>query len=310
VTIAGKSLSLLGEGGELRGFTLAISGLQPHQAVHVDRLRLGATQTLLELTNCRGHVHLNQIYSSYVNLQATACDQITVRATDLRDSSFDRCHAVLEDVRIYGTRAVTGEEALVIANGSMQMVTCRVHGSAGFGFPLAAVRLNHADLRVLGSSTLSGGAGMFQQTAPAVVGIGTMRNDPAVQVHGAAPAISGSVTHRTIPMPMLDRTDGGLGDTITASLRGPSGNPGIVLIGLSAAPYLVPGIADTLWFEPAASFAQAIGIPQQGAPLSASLAIPNQAGFLGHRIVWQAIAYDNVSGYQVSNPSHLVVRNQ
>lgn len=307
LTIQGKSLTLLGEGGEVRGSTLAIAGLQPHQSVHVDLLRLGSSQTFVQLTNCQGHVHLSRIQSSHNNLTAIACDQVTVRNMDLRDSAFDGCNAVLEGVHVFGRRAVPGEEALVVANGSMQLVACRVDGSSGFGFPLAAVRLDNASLRILGNSTISGGFGLFQQYANAVVGNGTLRKDPAVVVSGAAPAISGAVVHSTVAMPMLDRTEGGLGDTITASLRGPSGHLGVLLIGYSAAPYVVAGLADELWYQPAASFVQAIGVPQAGIPLSGSLSIPNLAGFLGHRFVWQAVTYDGVGGYQASNPSHLVV---
>lgn len=309
LVIVGKSLTLLGEGGEVRGSTLAISGLQSHQSVLVDGLRLGATQTYTQVQNCRGAVHLNGVYSPHHNLEASSCDQITLRGMDLKDSTFDDCTAVLESVRILGRKAVPGEEALVVTNGSMQLVACRVDGSPGFGFPLAGVRLDNAALRVLGNSTLSGGFGLFQQRASAVIGNGTLRVDPAVMVYGAAPLIAPTVQYSIAAMPNLDRTDGGLGDTITASLRGPVGHLGILLLGHPAAPHTVSWLVDELWYQPAASVVQAIGFPQQGAPLSGSLVLPNDTGFLGYRLVWQAVTYDAAGGYQASNPSQLVVRD-
>ena len=70
----------------------------------------------------------------------------------------------------------------------------------------------------------------------------------------------------------------------------------------------MPGVADAFWLDPAVDVTIAVGIPLPGAPLAASVSVPNLPVFRGIRLGWQSASFGASGAPQASNPVWSLVR--
>ena len=169
----------------------------------------------------------------------------------------------------------------------------------------AALELQGGDLRLLGYTTIAGGASLGVD-GPCIEGTGTLRAEPSVSLDCPAPQTPATVPSTLAAMPRVT-TDQPSPGAVTAALHGPVGHLGILGVGLPGPVVAIPGVRDpAFWLTPTA-ITQAIGVPMTSLPLASTTTIPNNPVFLGTVLVWHGFTYDASTGLQASNPSLHVV---
>jgi hypothetical protein len=151
-----------------------------------------------------------------------------------------------------------------------------------------------AQVRLAGGSVMASAA--FGLTPFAISGSGTLRIDPGVAVTGP---VTG-VTVLPVPLPVVTANGGPIGTTATATMRGPAGHLGVLLLGVASAPVTLPGLVDDVWLAPGA-VSMAAGV--FGAPLAAGVAVPGNPLLLGSRFGWQGVTLDPSGALALTNPS-------
>src|SRR5262249_3454299 len=143
-----------------------------------------------------------------------------------------------------------------------------------------AIQMQGGDLRMVGGSTFSFGR-------PAIGGSGTARLDPSVSFGSFAtnPPIEPTIQATFLPMPAVVATDGPLGGSVTATLRGPAGDVGILFAGLPGPPLQFPGITDPSWMLPGTEVVCMTTLLAAGAGSAVTYPVPNAVALRGLRVV-------------------------
>lgn len=336
--IAGKGLTVLGGPGVdvLQSASAFISAIEVYQTpanepVVVRGCRVVGCPARVQALYCAGEVLLEDI-TTLASCGGTPADMSTFGVFHSSQVMLRNCvgyaswstasEVVCEGCTFTGQSGYTGgllflhsSPGLALVGGHVALVDCSLVGGAGYNGLLvqdnmAGLSMNNADVRVLGASSIT--AGHFPFGLPPVPAIdgsgGTLRLDPAVAVSTLAqPPIAAGIPTTTAAMPAVRGTSAAPGGTLRADALGPVGSTVILVLGFPGAAVNLPGIADAFWMDPAAVVFAAIGVPQQGAPVSSSIAVPNQAGFLGLRFAWQSVAA-GPTGLEASNPTRTLVR--
>lgn len=227
----------------------------------------------------------------------------------------DNCDQVLADAcgpfrGLFGTTAVsvvaselvlvgcniaaTSGRAMLASASTVQLVTCNVQG--GFVSSLStwpAVQLNATELWLLRGGALVG-SGSVTGTTAAVTGTGSVRRDPAVTVIGPV-----GVPQSIAPLPSVIGVDGQIGMAASATMQGPAGDLGVLLLGAAGSRLAVPGFVGAFWLDPAATVVMAAGV--FGTALTASVNVPMDPSLRGTLFGWQGIAIDPVGVFTVGN---------
>src|SRR5262249_55453854 len=110
-----------------------------------------------------------------------------------------------------------------------------------------------------------------------------------------------------VAMPIVEALTLPSGTTATtATLRAPAGQLGALLLGFPMQPAALPGLVDEVWIDPASAVLLASGV-FAGAPLTANVAVPNAALFLGTRLAWQGATFDATAGLQLGDPAAITI---
>jgi hypothetical protein len=339
--INGKGLTVLGGPGVIAtsGFafsssqTFQVRNTSPAQSVVVRGFTCSDWLPQVSVQNCAGSVLFEDLQLDNANVPIVSpmppaflfggCSQLILRNCTLRFGSLSNSNTVLEHCTLNGLSAVCAHTvacqdsfvALSVIGGTAQLVDCTVQGGNGFGQPFAFSRPNQPAIscfgavRILAPSTIRAGVDPFGRMppVPAIDGTGSLRIDPAVAILGAAtPPIAATLSSLTAPMPAAIGTSAAPGGSISGSALGPAGNLTILLLGLPGAPLSAPGIADALWIDPNAYLFAGFGVPQPGAPVTVSVAVPNSPIYLGTRIAWQSVSAG--AALEASNPTWSLVR--
>ncbi|MCA8952338.1 MAG: hypothetical protein KDE27_22705 [Planctomycetes bacterium] len=338
--VDGKAITILAEPGA----TVRLGGLFPEP---VQFLNGSPTQRMvlrgielpwqLVVQNCAGPVHIEDVKIAPDSLQGSAstpyflafrCDQLFVRGLENSGTSdVIYSDAVFEDCRLSGRDATTmfsstytAAPGLVVTDSDVAIVGCDIDGGAGLlpGTgpalpPSPALLATGARLRLLGPTVATAGAANGAGTAPAL-GLQyssppmDVPTDPQVQLVTAHPTVADPEFQLDVrPLPHATGQSAGVGATLTASAPGPIGQFVILVVGLPGAPILLPGIDNAFWLDPVVSAWAAVGVPQAGAPLSASATIPNSASFRGLIVGWQSLT-QGPNGLEASNPAWTLVQ--
>jgi hypothetical protein len=85
-------------------------------------------------------------------------------------------------------------------------------------------------------------------------------------------------------------------------LRGPAGDFGALLGGLTGQPFRFPGLADPSWMLPGS---EVLCLMATLAPAGTGVTylVPNLPGLRGARFVWQGASFGTANGLQASNPA-------
>lgn len=331
--VAGKGLSILGEGAKITG-SIALTSTQSHQGIAIRGLRWTSAQLLtgdklLKLANCAGPVLVETLEQPArtghcsacavpTGIHATSCAQICVRDCQIGCTAlFDSCTVTIDSCQIRGE-----------------------HSSApGNNFGRSAVVLWGSDARVCGASDLRGGDGWLGGLGTAFPGVGIQifapstvrlldgrlqggrwgptlfgplgsanstntRMSPRVKlVQGSTYTVSLSQT----AMPSLSANSTVPGGAIHAATRTEVGDLVVLAVGLRSATASVPGFVDGFWLDPVAHVFQAIGVQQASAPVTGTINVPNWPGLVGQQLVWHAACFGPVTGQQNSNPAISIV---
>lgn len=331
-SISGKSLTILGGPGvdvtqQSLLWCVAVTNLAAHQSVVIHDLRLLGCPGTVNLSGCAGAVLLEEIRTESTcplppmareqTFLIDGCAQVMLRHSSGFTSQFTASNVVMENCTLTGNDAASGlgthygpTAALQITGGGTQLADCTLTGGTGGG-SLAGNAPGIAlsgDVRVLGATTVTAGTDPFAAGAPAIDGSGSARIDPAAVLNAAGqPPVAAAISVRTAPMPLVRASSAGPGGTLSGSVTAPHGDVSMLLVGFPGPAVGVPGIDDPFWLHPAAWFAAAVGAPQQGAPVTATVQVPGSRTFLGQRLAWQSVALTG-GRLEASNPSASLVR--
>jgi len=292
-TIAGKGLSVLFDYLAIAADVVVTASL-PHQVVLLRGLQMSSG--VVSLANCQGMVLLDEcvgIGGTGLTLQATGCDQLY--ATQCRIGGPGGVGAVMHgSTAVFRGGEIRGFHALQATACRIQLVECSVAaGNMQSGSPSGpAIWLNGGDVRIVG------GACMAWQH-PCISGIGLARIDPNVAFTQMPVIIEPTVQTIVAQMPAVIAFGGALGSNVYASIRGPIGEFGALLVGLPGPQLPLPGFPDTFWLQPGTAVTSALGV----LPVNVSYAIPNAPVLRGLRLVWQGVSYGATNGLQASNPA-------
>lgn len=330
VDIVSKGVTILcdagvtAQAGTFSGF-LRIQATAAHQRVIVRGLRPAGFGNGILIANSAGPVLVDGLGAAIVPgpfvLDAAcfidASDAVVLRGWDLRwRTAISNSVVTLERCVLQGliTAVTVVEPDALTASGSVVQL---VHSSASGGLTQslvtpqggAAARLLNSSLRIVGTTahSLRGGPTLFNPapTTP-LRGTGIVRVDPAVTLVGlpaAEPGIALSVEEQSGVI-ADDAVPGG----VATALRFGGPNLWLMLLGEPAAPLLLPGIADAIWFDPAAwqIVGSGAGPSPTGTPVSLPVpALPSLVGAMG---LWQTMELDPALSLLVSSPSPAVVR--
>jgi hypothetical protein len=188
----------------------------------------------------------------------------------------------------------TGGRAMQATASTVKLVLCSVQGGSVVPTSsLPAVQLLASELWLMRGGALVGSGGVTGPTA-AVVGTGSLRWDPAVTVIGPV-----SVPQSVAPLPSVIGVDGQIGMAASATMEGPAGDLGVLLLGSAGRPFVVPGFVGSFWLDPAATVVLAAGV--FGPALTASVNVPMDPSLRGTLFGWQGIAIDPVGAFTVGN---------
>ena len=311
--ISAKSLTVRGEPGVVITPTpfvtnaIAVLNLQPHQAVALQTLTFASASpspfatTNVMCSNNQGTVHLDNLRcannnSSVGQIWGTNCSQLLVRGCD-------NCNAVLESCELgHSPFAPWGAPwAIRQEGGSLQLVNTSVAGGSGGFLEDNAITMVGGDLRLLGNTVITAGAGSGPSFG--VGGTGAVRFGTSVLFLGQ-PAFEPSITATPKSMPDISSSTGAFG--ADAVLRGPNGGLGAIAIALPGPRVVVPGFADAIWLDSGSLIWVGLGVLGGTTPVSAQWAY-TPGSLPQSTVYWQGISYDAIHQMQVSNPSFLVV---
>jgi hypothetical protein len=108
-------------------------------------------------------------------------------------------------------------------------------------------------------------------------------------------------------MPQLTGAGAPPGGTLTATVETEDGDLVILAVGLPGPLISITGFADPFWLDPTAHAFVAIGTHTATSPITASVPVPSNPGFLGVCLNWQAACYGPVTGFQATNPTVTLV---
>lgn len=215
-----------------------------------------------------------------------------------------------------GTCSSTVSPGLTIVQGTTQIVGCVIYGGSGgggyYGYPARpnrpAIAATNAMLRILSPTTLAAPQSWpFIPDVEAITGTGTLRIDPGVTVISPVqPAIAQSLATQISSMPAVRSFSATPGGTMSARALGPVGNVAILVLGFPGPPLAIPGVADEFWIDSAAYLFAAFGVPQTGAPITATVSVPSSAAFVGLQLAWQSVTV-TTNGLETSNPTWCLV---
>ncbi len=320
VAIQGKSLTVLAEpGASFVGSTaLTISGIGATDGVFVRGFEMQApTLTFggvgIEVDSCTGVVCLEDMTVGAgsigpVSLTANNCSSLWLRGCSFSAATrLTNCEAALRNCVASASGQTVAVDSLVQSGGRVQLLDCTVRGRAGLiGSP--AVQMSGGDLRLLGSTSVTGGTSVFGSAALAIAGSGSVRRDIDVVLSGGGTVIASTVVVTTTSMPHLSVDEVLPAGSVFAALHGPIGHAGFLLVSLRGTAFALPFLADTVWLDPTTMLTVTSGIPAPGAPVTTQTSMPAISSTLGFVIVWQGLTLDAIAGFQISNPGYSILR--
>lgn len=319
IMIQGKSLTVLAEPGAiLAGSTmLSISGITAAQSVLVRGFAMQAPTLTFGgiVVNCESNAGLVCLENmtvgggsiGSVSLIANGCAALWLRGcTFSAVARFTNCEGVARNCTMSGNAQSISTDSFVQNGGSVQLVDCILKGFSGFaGSP--AAQLNGGSLRLLGSTSLTGGSGLVGSAGLAIAGTGSVRRDTGVSLTGGGTVVAPTITMATTNMPYMTVDEVPPAGTLAAALHGPHGHVGFLLVSLIGSPFPLPFLVDTVWLDPFSMLIVTSGVPGPGAPVAASISMPAISTTLGFKICWQGLTVDAVAGFQISNAEYSVV---
>ncbi|MFY9345688.1 MAG: hypothetical protein WAT39_24565 [Planctomycetota bacterium] len=311
-TIAGKGLTILGQGGVVISgpfyapIAITVSGTAAMQSVVLRDLVLSVPlggSYLLSCSNCQGlvmlqRVSVDQTYGFPRELRAQQCRQLYVEQSGpFWGSGIGPGNVAIDvatsDVTLVDSDAPNPGGLALRANGSTVQVVDSAWAGGGLGGP--AIVLTNTSLRVAGNSTLNGYSGA---AAIAISGTGTAVVDPAATLVGT---VSSGVNFTLAGQGVVTAAGGTIGTLATATMRGPAGHLGVLYLGLPAAPTPIAGFQHQAWLAAGGFVAGAVGV--FGPPLASSLAVPMNPLLRGTVWAWQGATFDAASGFAISTPA-------
>ena len=301
-TIANKGLSVLCASGVTVSpvVPVTVTGTAPQQVIVLRGLRVPLGD--LSVSACQGPVLLyGCTIGEYPNgagqLLANGCMQLHADNCSFANP-LQFLSAVMLDNCVAVFRACTGGSSYLTAMdlraSSVQLTDCvLVRGGLSLS---SIVTVAGASVRIVGG-WLQGGA----PSNACISGTGSVRVDPGVAHQ--APLFSGTLQSSIVEMPAVITAGGALGSFVTATMRGPSGDVGALLVGLPGPPLQVPGFADAFWLQPGTQAVCAFTVFAAGVPLAVTYAVPNAPAMYGMRFGWQGASSGAMNGLQASNPA-------
>jgi hypothetical protein len=224
---------------------------------------------------------------------------------------FERCRLIGRDFFFAQPNVYLAQVALESTLSDVQFAHGNMHGgSFGSGAVLGepAAVIAGGSLRILGSATHSvvGGTSGTGPTAGmptfAIVGFGSVRADPAIPLVGGVQ----QATLTQVAMPSLLSQAAGPGGVLTAQRFGALGSGYAIAVGLPGPVTAVPGAADPLWLDPQAYAVMQFGVTTTTTPIMVQLPVPNQSSLRGFQMVWQTVDV-GTQGIAPSNPSPTLI---
>lgn len=315
--VAAKGLTIAGEPGAsvqaATGAAITITQTSPAQRVIVRDLGImappwqgggspgivvDATQgavALLRLATSSGNCGLGVANAAQLAVEACGPFSGGLGGTAM---SFGGCNAVCIGCNAMG---LGGGGAELTTGATVQFIACNVTGGPGSPSSLRSAIQTAAgsQLRLAAGSVTGIGLAAFAIPAIAISGQGTVLRDPGVAVSGTV--ITGGDS--TLPLGWLTATGGPIGTMASATMNGPSGQLGALVVGVVGPPLAVPGIQNTIWLAPSAFVVMAAGV--FGPPLGAAVPVPNDPLLHGTLFAWQGVTLDGSGAWTVTNPSLL-----
>jgi hypothetical protein len=331
VLVVGKGLAILADPGvQIVQGGLRVQNTLPTQRVLVRRLSIDATTFqffgAIYVNACQGRVVFEQITATtpWNTNGPLGLNVASSTHVELHDSTINSGGSVAAAVFVAESSTILGRSAiwpsmagaaysttaLTVGTGAnVHLMDCVVRGGSG-SCPLGclggivpvapndnkpAVTLTGGAVTARGQGSLVGGAMSVQGAA--VTGTGSLRLAPSVNVVGAITSTPAAVV---VAMPSVRSSSAPPGGTITAISNGTPGDALFLVLGLPGPELVVPGVADSVWIEPAGHLWAAFGVTP---PLAGSVVVPPLQALLGVELAWQTIAFSAATGLAVSQPS-------
>jgi len=343
VQITGKGLSLLATApgvnlGALFADPIVVQNLRATQALTLRGLRIlyGGGQAMIDVHQCAGPVLIDDFdFDRTVNgtsnlfpigIAIDTCAQVTVRNSRILAyeaiSAFyssvviENCELIGQDAFDAGHASIIAGTAVSTGSSDVTFARCQVRGGNGWSTssgtvvapPSAAIRSFGARIRICDDGNGSYTAGLLPAgtPTPAVDGpSGTVVRDPSPVLAGSngGGAVGAGIVDIVRPLPSLRTVSAPPGGTVHADVTTPLGELVLLAVALPGPVLAVPGVDGTFWLDPGTAFLATFGIPQPGAPVQHSIAVPSGPALVGARFAWQAVAYSAADGLRASNPS-------
>lgn len=311
-SVSGKALTILGQPGvQVQGpffglTSVTVTSTSATQTVVIRDVTLRSSfggPVHLDCTACAGPVLLDSIALDTALYPGTEklltvqnCAQLAMQGCGAFFAPMNATRAAIE---------VTGSNAVLQGCTIDTVFGCSLRASAstvqlvdathiaGGGQPV--VDLIGSSLQVIGTSRLEALAPL--SIATVLGGSGTTTMDPAVTLIGN---VTSGVTVVVTPQAVVRATGGRLGTAAQATMTGPPGQLGTLLLGALGPRQSVPGFTNPTWIAAGSFAAGPVGV--FGPPLQASVLVPNQPALLGQVFVWQGATHAPATGFALSNP--------
>jgi hypothetical protein len=310
--VGNQSLKLLADPGvfvmSLYFPQISVSGLQATKSVVLSGFGVanpaGTGSVGVVLNACAGSVLLDRMIvapPSSARLQVTNCDRVLVRGIGPNGNQMvgelTNSNTVMERCTFFAGLVGT---PMTVTGGTLQLVDCS--SMAGVPYPpiapvAHAVHLQGGDLRLLGNTTLNA---IAVTSSPTVGGSGTVRYDSTVVI--AAPMFAPTIAATPIVMPTVTTTS--VPGSATATVAGAPGHLVAVAVALPGPLVALPGL-DAIWLDLATFTPLGVGVLGTS-PFVAQM--PWTPGAVpAVRAVFQALTFDPVAGFALSNPSFVLL---
>ena len=321
--IAAKSLTLNAEPGvvvqvsssSLNSSWIRISNLAPQDRVVLRGLSwtgVGLANTgSLHATGCQGLILIDGL--DLVGMTTTAlsfdtCDRIVVRdcrlnGTGWTDLFLSNSHGVIENCRFGpgGPFSNTIGSGVRVIDGSLQVIDSRLGNAIAWVTPGSALAVQHADVRLLGTTVLSGSNTFTGSLGYGISGQGTVRLAPTVLFEWTSLNFAPGVTATPAAMPSMTSSPvAASGSTTDLQVRAEAGDLAAIFVALPGPRTLLPFFSDPSWQDLATLIPLAAGSTNSSGLFSQQVTMPPLSPFV---MVNQAIALGPQTGFAITNPT-------
>lgn len=333
--LAGKGLTVLGDGAVIQGF-IRVTVTAPSQGLVLRGLSWASlpNTTAVQLQGLQGAALLENLVVPantpcpstcpvITGVSAVGCAQLYLRDCDVRSTiSMASTTAVLESCFVQGENVNAiypgpslgagnpARDALTLSNCDVQIVgDSRFEGGWGGNFGLGnivaganGIVSGNSALRVLDGEVYAGLQWLAVGATILQTGVGALRIAPRVVLDGAFGGPHTGPGAGSDVMPTLTGAGAPVGGSLAATVTTEDGDLVILAVGFGAPPILVPGFVDPFWLDSTAHLYAAFGVHQTATPIGAAVQVPASPTFRGLRLHWGAACFGPVTGAQATNP--------